>query len=97
MIRWQGWVRLNSGVSPASPAPSATLTVYAKGTNQLSLIYAADDAAQPKGNPFTVGTDGYGFFYAANGRYDLQFSGGGIATPYTLADVTLYDPGTIGS
>lgn len=94
MIRWQGFSRLNNS---GDPAPSATLTVWAKGTSQLSLLYAANDAAQPKANPFTSGTDGFAFFYAANGRYDVQFSGGGIASPYTLADLVLYDPGGIGS
>lgn len=94
MIRWQGFSRLNNS---GDPAPSATVTVYAKGSSSLSLIYAANDAAQPKANPFTAGTDGYAHFYAANARYDVQFSGGGITTPYTLADVALYDPGTLGS
>lgn len=94
MQRWQDFSRLNNS---GQPAPSATITVYAKGTNQLSLLYAANDATQPKGNPFTMGTDGYGFFYAANGRYDLQISGGGIVNPYTLGDILLYDPGTVGS
>lgn len=94
MIRWQGFSRLNNS---GQPAPSATLTVFNKGANTLPSLYAADDALQPKANPFTVGTDGYGFFYAPNGRYDLQFSGGGITAPYTLADTVLYDPGTIGS
>lgn len=94
MLRWQGFSRLNNS---GDPAPSATVTVYLKGTNQLALLYAADDAAQPKGNPFTAGTDGYAHFYAANARYDATFSGGGIVTPYTLADIALYDPGLIGS
>lgn len=94
MIRWQGFSRLNNS---AQPAASSTLTVYNKGLNTLPFLYAANDALQPKGNPFTVGTDGYGFFYAANGRYDLVFSGGGIVTPYTLADIALFDPGSIGS
>jgi hypothetical protein len=94
LIRWQGFSRLNNS---GDPAPSATVTVYAKGSNVLSLLYAANDAAQPKGNPFTAGTDGYAAFYAANGRYDATFSGGGITTPYTLADLMLYDPGGLGS
>lgn len=95
MIRWQGFTRLNNS---ASPAPSATITVYNKGTNVLSTLYRANDVTQPLGNPFTAGaTDGYAFFYAANGRYDVQFSGGGITTPWSLGDVALYDPGTIGS
>jgi hypothetical protein len=97
MIRWQGWSRLNAGAGPANPAPSATLTVYATRTNNLASLYAANDTGQTKANPFTAGTDGYGFFYAANGRYDLVVSGGGIVTPYTLADLVLYDSGTVGS
>lgn len=97
MLRWQGYTRLNSGAAPSSPAPSATISVYTTRTSNLALLYAANDLLQPKGNPFTAGTDGYGFFYAANGRYDVVVSGGGIVAPYTVADVALYDPGTIGS
>ncbi len=94
MIRWQGFSRLNTS---GQPAPSATLTVYNKGTNILSTLYSANDATQPLGNPFSAGTDGFAKFYAANGRYDIQFSGGGIVTPWTLGDVALYDSGTLGS
>lgn len=94
MIRWQGFSRLNN---VATPAPNATVTVYQTRTQQLALLYAADDANQVKGNPFQAGSDGYAFFYAANGRYDVQFSGGGIATPWSLGDVALFDSGTIGS
>ena len=90
MIRWQGFSRLNNS---GDPAPSATVSVYDSGTDTLSNIYAADDVAQPKANPFTAGTDGFGFFYAANGFYDIQFSGGGITTPWSLGDVLLFDPG----
>ncbi len=94
MIRWQGFSRLNTS---GQPAPSATLTVYNKGTAVLSTLYAAIDVTQPKANPFTTGTDGYGFFYAANGRYDVLVSGGGIVNPWSYGDIALYDPGTIGS
>lgn len=94
MIRWQGFSRLNSS---ATPAPSCTVTVFNKGTNVLSTIYLANDATQALGNPFTSGTDGLAYFYAANGRYDIQFSGGGITTPWSYGDVALYDPGTLGS
>lgn len=94
MIRWQGFSRLNNS---GQPAPSATVTVYAKGTNQLATLYRANDANQPQANPFTTGTDGFALFYAANGRYDVVFSGGGITTPWTYGDVVLYDPGTLGS
>ena len=94
MMRWQGFSRLNTS---GQPAPSATVTVYGKGTSNLSNIYLANNVAQPQANPFTAGTDGFGLFYAANGRYDIQFSGGGIVSPWSLGDVILYDPGTVGS
>lgn len=90
MVKWQGFSRLNAD---SEPAPSATVTVYARGTSTLSTLYAANDVTQAKANPFTAGTDGYGFFYAANGRYDIQFSGGGITTPWSLGDVLVFDPG----
>lgn len=96
MVNWQGWSRLNNS---GMPAPSATVTVWNKGTNILSNIYSinsiAPSAAAP--NPGTCGTDGSFTFYATNGRYTVQFNGGGIVTPYALADVALYDPGVIGS
>ena len=94
MVRWQGFSRLNNS---GQPAPSATVTVYNKGTNVLSTIYLANNVAQPQANPFTAGVDGFALFYGANGRYDIQFSGGGIVTPWSLGDVALYDPGTISS
>lgn len=97
MIRWQGYTRLNTGDHPADPAPAATVTVRTKGTDVLASLYAANDPTQNKANPFVAGSDGYAFFYAANGRYDIQFSGGGITTPWSYGDITLYDPGTIGS
>ncbi len=94
MQRWSGFSRLNLS---GQPAPSATVTVYNRGTNNLSTIYLANNVAQPQANPFTAGVDGFALFYAANGRYDVQFSGGGIATPWSYGDVMLYDPGNIGS
>ncbi len=94
MIRWAGFSRLNTS---GQPAPSATVTVYNKGTQVLSPLYTANDVTKPQANPFTAGLDGYGYFYAANGRYDVTFSGGGIVTPWSYGDIALYDPGTIGS
>src|SRR5690349_1433453 len=71
--------------------PSATVTVYNHGTATLSTIYS-DSISTPLANPFTATTSGYFQFYAANGRYDIQFSGGGIVSPFTLLDIVLADP-----
>ncbi len=94
LIRWQGFSRLNNS---ADPAPLATVTVYDKGTQVLANIYSANDLGQPKANPFTAGLDGFAYFYAANGRYDVQFSNGGIVVPWAYGDLVLYDPGNIGN
>jgi len=71
--------------------PGCTVTVYNQGTLTLSTIYS-DNSSTPKANPFTSdGTTGIWFFYAADGRYDIKFSGTGIGTPFTLTDFLLSD------
>jgi hypothetical protein len=80
---------------------ACTVTVYDAGTTDLSTIYS-DDGVTPLANPFTAAASptgdlpagtpsGVWFFYAANGRYDVKFSGGGIPTPFTLGDFIAYD------
>lgn len=66
--------------------PSATVTVYLPGTTTLATIYA-DSASTAKANPFTADTRGFWFFWASSTSYDVTFSGGGIPTPYTLANL----------
>ncbi len=89
MQRFLYFSRLND---EATPAPSATVSVYQVGTAILANLYDSDDTLGPKSNPFTAGGDGLAECYAANGRYDIQFSGGGITTPWSLGDVLLFDP-----
>lgn len=83
------------GVSAAQKAqgsyPQATVNVYNAGTLVLATIYS-DNSLTPKANPFTASVTGYFFFYGANGRYDVTFSGGGLAAPLTFGDVLLADP-----
>jgi hypothetical protein len=85
------------GVSAAQKAqgsyPQAQVAVYLAGTATLASIFADNLATPtPKANPFTAQTNGYFYFYAANGRYDVTFSGGGLAAPLTFGDVLLADP-----
>lgn len=66
--------------------------MYAAGTLTLSTIYS-DNSSTAKANPFTADvTSGLWSFYAADGRYDVKFSGGGISAPFTLGDLILFDP-----
>src|SRR3990167_337345 len=95
--RVQGWCQ-DGGVAVVIPGTqgsgtqrfqqtyrSCTVTVYAAGTTTLSTIYS-DAAGTAQANPFTATAAGRYFFYADGGRYDLRFSAGGIATPFTLGD-----------
>lgn len=90
MERFFGYSRL---LATGAPAPSATVTVYRAGTLTLATIYDDDlTVPTPKANPFTAASDGFFFYYAQPGRYDVRFSAGGIPTPYTWGDVQLGSP-----
>lgn len=66
----------------------------------LATLYADTlDPPTPLANPFTADpNDGYFDFYAANGHYDVQLSGGTagheIVTPYSWGDVLMQDVGS---
>lgn len=74
--------------------PQCTVTVYLAGTLTLATIYS-DNSSTPKANPFTATVLGYWNFYAANNRYDVTLSAGGIGTPFTYGDILLADPSVI--
>lgn len=74
--------------------PSCTLTIYPTGSGVPvpgNQIYSTNTGTV-LGNPFTADSNGHWFFYAANGRYDIVLSGGGLPAPWTIADVLLADP-----
>lgn len=76
--------------------PTCTMTVYPAGSNTPvagNQIFS-DNMGTVKGNPFQADATGVGFFYAANGRYDVVLSGGqggGFSAPYTIGDILLQD------
>ena len=61
---------------------SCVVTVYDTGTTNLAVIYS-DYSLTPKANPFTADVDGYWFWIANPGRYDVKLSGSGITSPIT--------------
>jgi hypothetical protein len=90
MQRYDGYSRI---LASGAPAPSATVTVYNAGTLDLATIYSDNLVAPtPLGNPFTADVNGYFFFYAQPARYDINFSAGGIVSPYTWGDQSIVDP-----
>lgn len=76
--------------------PSCTITVSVHGGGIATIF--SDNSGTPLANPFTAQNNPYpgaGFFYAANGRYDITISGGGITSPLTFSDILLNDPATL--
>lgn len=69
------------------PAAGASVTVKNYPAGTVATIYS-DDGVTPKTNPIVTGTEGEFFFYAADGRYSLEISGGGY-TGGNVVDITL--------
>jgi hypothetical protein len=102
MQRAQGWceqggARLWSQTSSGSAHiqrtvqqsyPSCTVTVYLAGTGTLATIFSTSSGTGLS-NPFSANQFGIWNFYAADGHYDVQLSGGGLAAPFTLGDYSL--------
>lgn len=88
-----GQAVVTAGIASTNKAkityPNCTVTVYLAGTLTLSTIYA-DNAGTPKTNSFTADSNGYWFFYADDGQYDIRFSGT-VPTPFTLGAVQVGD------
>lgn len=72
---------------------SVTVTVNELPGGAPATIYS-DNGVTPKANPFTNDSDGEFFFYADNGRYDIELTG-----PLTesISDIRLLDIAAIGS
>ena len=72
--------------------PGAIISVFFTGTTDLAVIFS-DNASTPLSNPFTADANGHWFFYAVNGRYDVQIAAiGGEPPPWTMGDILLADP-----
>lgn len=71
---------------------SCTIRVFDAGTANLSTIFS-DNTGTSKSNPFTAASTGFWFFYADDGRYDVQLSLGdpAIGSAFSWGDVLLTD------
>ena len=82
--------------------PSCTITVFITGSGGTKASLFSNNSGTALANPFTLGIppetfgNGYWFFYVDNGRYDIQVSGQGVQTPFTLSDILANDPGAPG-
>ncbi len=75
-----------------------TVTVYDTGTLNLSTIYD-DDGVTVKANPFTGPSTGLVYFYAADAKYDVLFTGGtpALGAGYTISAELLDDTLALGA
>ncbi len=77
-------------IDPSGNALAGVMvTVKDFGTTNNSTIYA-DNAKTPLPNPITTDANGHFFFYAEQGRYSLDLSGGGV-TPKSITDLWVDD------
>jgi hypothetical protein len=83
----------NSTNAPLGLAPGATITVFASGTQTPVVLFADAAGIVSLANPFVADANGYFDFYTAQVRIDVQISGTGIQTPYTLGDFQQIDVG----
>lgn len=82
---------ISSSTTHIKTYPGCTIQIFLSGTSTLASIYSDAAGATPKANPFTSSlTDASWFFYAADARYDIRFSGVGVTTPFTLGAVELF-------
>lgn len=68
--------------------PACTVTVYEADSITLATIYS-DTSSTPLPNPFTASSNGYWYFYAADGYYDVRISGGGMSAPFTYGHLNI--------
>jgi hypothetical protein len=72
--------------------PFAQITVNNSGTIIAATLYS-DNLLTPLSNPFTANANGFWYFYAANGRYDVLITPTtSVDAPFWLYDILLYDP-----
>src|SRR5580765_6585921 len=70
--------------------PAATVTVFVHATVTHATIFQDAAGTLPiAGGTFTTTSNGIGFWCAADGHYDVQYSGTGITTPFTISDIHL--------
>lgn len=72
------------------PIQGVLVTVYQHGTNTLATLYS-DNGVTVIPNPVSTDVNGLFYFYVADGRYDIAFSGSAVASPLLLTDVEIAD------
>lgn len=79
---------LESSTKVQTSYPACTVTVFNGGTVVPATIFSDAGLTTPLANPFTATSAGFWAFFGAPSTYDVQFSGTGITTPFTIAGYT---------
>src|SRR5215475_1019480 len=70
--------------------PFSTITVYLTGTTTLAQLYSDNNTPPtPMANPFTADVNGWWWFYAPDGRYDVTIFNEAGLLAWTMADISL--------
>lgn len=82
---------INSSNKLVGSYPGCLVTVFTHGISS-PLPQVFDDSGNTISNPFaTSGSTGQATFQMANGKYDIQLSGGGMPSAVTIPDVRFED------
>jgi len=85
---------LTSTTQVQASYPGCSITVIIHGGGAVTIY--SDNSNTPLSNPFTSTLSGQWTFFAANGRYDITLSGGGLPSPVVYSDVVLFDAASVG-
>jgi hypothetical protein len=69
--------------------PVSTVTVFNHSTQTPATIFQDGAGTQPLINPFTSSSTGVAFWCAADGQYDVKYSGTTITAPFTVSNIRL--------
>lgn len=86
---------VNSTIQVQASYPKCNIEVFITGSGGSHATIYSDNIGTPLSNPFTASSMGFGYFYATNGRVDVQISGGvpnSIPSPFTFGDIIVFDP-----
>lgn len=69
--------------------PACTVDVFLHNTINHANLFTDAAGLFPLANPFTSTSTGIAAWYAVDGRYDVQYSNGGIPAPFAISDISL--------
>jgi len=82
-------IQSSQKVMQSFPGAGCSVTVFLHGTLTLASIFSDAGGLFPLANPFSATSTGIAAWYSADGRYDVQYGGTSITSPFTISDIGL--------